>query len=117
MRVCYRILDIYQVLSYHNANPYIEKEELPVCRTISQNLLLLLMLPGNVLLDTFDSIVFIALHTIKALGDSRLWGNVKHPSLHYQLPSISLSKELDANYLLFFSRKFFMKEYRKVNRI
>jgi hypothetical protein len=75
MRVCYRILDIYQVLSYHNANPYIEKEELPVCRTISQNLLLLLMLPGNVLLDTFDSIVFIALH-IKALGDSRLWGGM-----------------------------------------
>jgi hypothetical protein len=72
MRECYRILVIYQVLSYHNANPYIEKEELPVYRTISQNLRLLLMLPGNVLLDTFDSIVFIAMRTVKALGDSRL---------------------------------------------
>jgi hypothetical protein len=101
MRVCYRILVIYQVLSYHNGNPYIEKEELPVCRTISQNLLPLLMLPGNVLLDTFDSIVFIALHTIKARGDSRLWGNVKYPSLHYQLPSIGLIKELDANSAFF----------------
>ena len=28
-----------------------------------------------------------------------------------------LIKELDANYLLFFSCKFFMKEYRKENRI
>jgi hypothetical protein len=59
------------------------------------------MLPGNVLLDTFDSIVFIALHTIKARGDSRLWGNVKYPSLHYQLPSIGLIKELDANSAFF----------------
>ena len=76
MRVCYRILVTYQVLSYHNANPYIEKEEFPACRTISQNLLLLLTLPGNVLLDTFYIIVFIALHTVKELGDSRLWGRM-----------------------------------------
>jgi hypothetical protein len=74
------------------------------------------MLPGNILLDTFDSIVFIALHTIKALGDS-IMGGCEASALTLPTTFLRLIKELDANYLLFFSCKFFMKEYRKVNRM
>lgn len=57
----------------------------------------------HVLSDTYDNIVFTAMHAFKARGDSRLWEwECKASELKLLTIFHSLIKELDANYLPFF---------------